>query len=367
MAVYMKVALNLSLTQVGTLISASSLGVVIGMGVAGLLVDRIGPRRLQAAGTGIIVLFTALMVVWQGYEAILIGLFLVGLTVATVPSAGSRAVFHAFSGGRLGFAMGIRQMGVPLGAALAAALIPLTVTSLGLSGIWVALAVIIGVAGLAFVAVAPRTWKAPSVTGGQHSLRELSPALAPALIGILLVAGQYCTLGFTILDLHLRNHWSLGLAGLGLALTQVGGGVGRIFLGWVSDRLGGRRAPVVGSTALLGALSALAMATLSPTLPAPALWVLLFLLGVGTVGWNSLVLTWAGESVPVARSGLAMTWTGGTVFLGSAIYPPIFGYIVDVTHQFSLAWLILSVLLFLTALLALSRGRLTGGPSTQEA
>jgi MFS family permease len=167
-----------------------------------------------------------------------------------------------------------------------------------------------------------------------------------------MVSGQYILLTYTIADLHQSHRLSLAVAGLVLAMSQLGGGMGRVVLGQLSDRLGGRRAPVLAVTAAIGTVTATAIGLLPGKVSLLLVFPLWVVFGFGVVGWNALALTWAGESVPSAHSGFAMSLTGTIVFLGSSIFPPFFGWIVDTTHRFSYGWGMLALVLALAALIA---------------
>jgi MFS family permease len=363
LAVFVRHLLHLSLAEMGLLVSAMSLGVVVGQLIAGLLVDERGPRWvLMWATVSACLVAVGLSRVTQ-LDGWLSGLFVMGVMLAGVPSAGTRAMFQAFPAPRRGLVMGIRQTGVPLGSALAAATLPLLVALVGLNRVWWVLAGLLLVTGGAFVLAMP-PWPRRARPLGAVQPTSLRPALGPMAVALMLVAGQYSALTFAIPDLEIRQGWTVAAAGLALALVQVGGGMGRIGMGWVSDRLG-RRAPVIVVLALLAALMSLAMALLpraaSPGILVPLLW----LLGVGGVGWNGLTLTWAGERVGEARAGRAMSWTGSAAFLGSAVYPPLFGAVVDATGHFRTAWMLLAGWLLLGAVVVWwvdqdrSAGRLT--------
>lgn len=348
-AVYVRQTFHLSLSEMGSLVSATSLGVFVGMTASGILVDKKGPRWLLAWGALFVALAAWSLSMIHGYLPMLGGLFFLGAGLSTMPSAGTRSVFDAFAGRQRGMVMGIRQTGVPLGSALSAALIPLTVSTLLLPGIWRAMGLVVALTGFIFVAVMapwpPAPGPKPAPSAARPGLGELGGMVGPAAAAILMVAGQYSVLTFLIPDLHTRLHWSLELAGLSLALVQIGGGAARIGLGWVSDKMGGRRSPMIRATALAGAIGAALLAWLPVSIPG-LLWIpVLLVLGVGTVGWNGLTLTWAGERVPGRRAGQAMSWTASAVFLGSAVYPPLFGKLVDATHEFRWAWSGLAVLL----------------------
>jgi MFS family permease len=345
LAVFVRAAEHLSLSQMGLVTSAMSLGVVAGMVLGGPQVDRRGPRAVLGVGTVWTALMATILAVTRGFPMLLGGLLLLGVGIAAYPASGTRAIFDAFTGRRRGFVMGIRQTGVPLGAALAAAVLPPLALYWGTSGIFLADALVLLAGGLPFALMMPpgRTTAGGAPPG--RSWRELRGAAGPLAAAALLVAGQYVALAFTITDLHRVHGWTLAAAGIGLALVQVGGGVGRIGLGWWSDRRGGRRPPAILLAAAIGAAGAFVLGLLPRDVPGIVLGLVLFLFGIGAVGWNGLTLTWAGERVPSTRSGQAMSLTGSVVFLGSAVYPPLFGWVVDVSGQFRLAWWLLAALL----------------------
>jgi MFS family permease len=353
LAVFFRADFHLSFSAMGGLVSATSLGMVAGLTVSGLLVDRVGPRWLLLGGGAWALAAATAVAAARSYEPLVLALFVMGIGLGAMPSAGTRAVFDAFRGRARGLVMGIRQTGVPIGAAVAAVAIPLEVAGLGTGGMFIAIGVLVLVTAWAFSGAVP-PFEAPTGSLAKPGgLGWLRPARGPMLVGMMLVAAQYSVLTFTITDLHTRHGWPLAAAGLGLALVQVGGGVGRIGLGWWSDRLGQRRAPVIVFAAVVGALSAVMFGWAPAGTPAVLLAALMIPLGVGAVGWNALVLTWAGERVPASGAGQAMSWTGSAVFLGSSVYPPLFGWLLDRTGHYSLAFSTLGLWILMAAGLVL--------------
>ena len=353
LAVFFRAALHLSFSQMGALVSAISLGMMVGLTAAGVLVDRIGPRWLLAVGGLWAVLAGAGVARVHGYGPLLAGLFVVGMGLGAIPSAGTRAVFDAFAGRARGMVMGIRQTGVPLGAAAGAVAIPLLVPGLGTGGVFFAIAALVLASAWAFGMAIRRPGAGSAPAARLPGLSWLRPAIGPMAVGMMLVAAQYSVLTFTIADLTTRHGWTVAAAGLGLALVQVGGGFGRVGLGWVSDRRGGRRPDVILVAAGLAALASLAFGWAPASAPTAVLLVILVLMGIGAVGWNALVLTWSGERVPAWGAGQAMSWTGSAVFLGSALYPPAFGWVLDRTGHFAWAFSALALWLAMAGALIL--------------
>jgi len=158
--------------------------------------------------------------------------------------------------------------------------------------------------------------------------------------------------------------FSVVLAGALLAIAQVGGAAGRMALGVVSDRLGGRRDQALIGVTLLGVALAVALANLPRGLPVWALGALWLALGFAYIGWNALALTWAGERVAEPRAGAAMGLEISAVLAGATVSAPIFGAVVETTHGYRDAWLTLAAVLALATLLLWTQARRDERPIT---
>lgn len=342
LAVFLRPVLHLSLTAMGGLTAATSLGMMLGLLGWGSLVDRWGPRRLMLVGVPGVVAITLVLSLGATYLPLLLALGLLGVALAAIPSGGSRAIFEAFPAPQRGMAMGIRQAGVPLGAALSASAIPLLAPTLGPFPVFVVMAAVITLLATPFLFVSPAAAIIHS-TGAR--LGELAPALPVWTLGVALAAGQYVPVAFLIVDLHQRLGFSLVSAGVALAVVQVAGAVTRVALGRLSDRRRGHRHPFVAMAALVAASASLLLALLGPGSAAWLAFLAALGLGTGGAGWNALQLTWAGERVPAARAGQSMSWCGAAVFLGATAFPPLAGYVSDQTGHLSVMWLGLAGLL----------------------
>ncbi|PSR22647.1 MAG: MFS transporter [Sulfobacillus acidophilus] len=357
MGVYFAVQYRLTLAQMGLVTTALSLGIMTSMVMMGAIADRAGPRRLLFVGTGAMTASVLAMLLASRFDVLLVVLYVLGAMLAIVPAAGTKAVFTAFRDRPRGMVMGIRQTGVPIGALLAAALLPRLTANIGLRHVFWLFALELFVVGWLFSRVIPAG--ASQSQGARVRLQRavLGGIWRPALVAILMVSGQYLLLGFSLTDLQRIHHVGLASAGLVLAASQLGGGVSRVLTGVISDRLGGHRPPVLAGCALIAALMAWIVALLPRHVPLLILGAIWFVFGMGAVGWNALTMTWAGESVPPAQSGFAMSSVGTAAFMGSAIFPPLFGAFVDATHHFNWGWGLLGVILVAAGFLSWKFGR----------
>ncbi len=140
---------DLSAASLGALVNATAFGNAVALMVAGVIVDRSGPRKpLLYAGSacGLLLVVGALL---SNPIGLGIALFASGVAGALVAVGATVSVFHGFPPERRGFALGMRQMSVALGGLLAAGLLPLAVhlggvrLALGLAGVLTAVTAVV--------------------------------------------------------------------------------------------------------------------------------------------------------------------------------------------------------------------------------
>ncbi|GLY02824.1 hypothetical protein Acsp01_32030 [Actinoplanes sp. NBRC 101535] len=117
--------LDISAAQLGLLVSAAQLAPLVGLLVAGVLLDRFDERWVVGIGAALVGAALLTGTLAPGYPALLIVLLVVGAGYSTIQPGGSKSVASWFDDSRRGLAMGIRQAGLPLGAVAAAATLPL--------------------------------------------------------------------------------------------------------------------------------------------------------------------------------------------------------------------------------------------------
>jgi sugar phosphate permease len=348
-------AYDLTLGQVGLALSAVAVGVMVTLVPWGVLTDRVGERPVLAgglAGTAAALVGAALV---GSFEALLAFLLLAGMLGASATGASGRAVMGWFARRERGLALGIRQMALPLGGALASVTLP---WAAGLGGVRAAL---LGLAGLSLVAaLATLVWMrdAPPPPPGAPAHAGPAPTRDPRAWRLgaasgLLVVGQSALLGFVVLFLVDERGLTAGLAAGALAALQLGGAVARLAVGRRSD-LEGLRIPLlrriaVADAVLLGALAALAQG------PGALLYPVLAVGGVTAMCWNGLAFTAAAELAGRRRAGTAVSLQNTIVSVGGALAPAGFGVLVAATSWTLgyavcalapvLAWLVLAPLL----------------------
>ncbi|HEU5278969.1 MAG TPA: MFS transporter [Gaiellaceae bacterium] len=316
----------LTLPQVGVVLAAVNFGAVATLLVWGIVADRIGERAVIALcqmGAG-----GAL--VWAAYSSsfgeLVAALSLTGALGAGVNAASGRAVMSWFAEEERGFALGIRQMAVPLGGAVAAVTLPALDERVSLGAAFDGLAA----ASFAAAAVGALLIRTEPAEEEEHSVLA-RPLRDPRVWRICIASTFYVTtqlslLGFFVLFLHDHRGVSTTVASGAFAVTQVLGGIARIVVGRLSDRLRMRIVPLrwvaLALAASLGVM--VVMLDLSRWIVIPALVVA----GVLALSWNGLSFTAAAEAAGRARSGAALGLQQTFLSAGAIVAPIAFASVV---------------------------------------
>ncbi|MEU6238266.1 MFS transporter [Kitasatospora sp. NPDC047058] len=378
MGVQLQRDLQLSTAQLGLLLSSAQLVPLVGLLVAGELLDRHDERWVVGVGALVVALGLAGGSLAPGYPALLLALLVVGAGYSTAQPGGSKSVAAWFDADRRGFAMGVRQAGLPLGGALASALLPCLAEEFGrraalLTGALVALAGACLFMGCYRRPPTPPSrppGRRPPAADGAPPLRSRLRLLGePDMVRIVLSGTSMVTVqcGLGVLGaLHLHDVTALapGPAALVLVVTQVAGMAGRIGLAAWSDRCRtGRYAPVRASMAAVIAGMAL-LAT--PAGQSPVAACLLFAwLGFFGIGWYGPWVACVAESAPPDRTGFALGLAMAVTQIAVVLAPPALGLLKDATHGYGPAWGALTTVTALALAFALRAGRSrpgSGGP-----
>ncbi|GAA1916276.1 MFS transporter [Streptomyces durmitorensis] len=355
MGIHLQRDLQLSTVQVGLLVSAAQLVPLVGLLVAGELLDRCDERWVVGAGAGVVSAGLLAGSAAPGYASLLLVLLLVGAGYSTVQPGGSKSVASWFGASQRGFAMGIRQAGLPLGAALASAALPFVAEAYG----WRATLVAGGLVALLGSCVFLGFYRRPPVTaaprgGGPRAslgtqlgarLRMLrEPSMVRIMLtGTSLISVQYGVGILTVLHLHETASFGAGPAALVLVAVQGAGVVGRIALAAWSDRGTHGR---YGSLVLCMAAVLMGMAVLMTPLgraPAIASCTLVWL-GFFGFGWYGPWVTYVSESAPPDRTGFALGLAMSVNQVAIVAMPPVLGLLKDLSGSFVPVWGVLSAM-----------------------
>ncbi len=312
----------------------------------GVLVDALGPRRIVAlggavAGIGSILFGRAETLVEASAGRALVGL---GVSVAFVSLL--KLVTAWFRDSEFGTISGLVMVIGNLGAISSATPLAWLVGVTSWRNVFVAV-------GVSSLAGAVLTWllvRDRPREAGLPSMRELDGRLdhAPNVgrwwEGLWVVVRNPATWPGFFVNLGLAGAY-LSFAGLwaGPYLMQVHGmtraraaahatvllvafAISSFLVGWISDRLGRRRAPAI-ALGLVHVLCWIPLLAATP-LPPAAGFALFALMGASAPAFT---LSWASvkEVNPPALAGTAVAVVNTGVFLGPTIYQPLVGWVLD--------------------------------------
>jgi sugar phosphate permease len=299
-----------SLEEATFLASAPIAGILVTLIAWGVATDRWGERWVLVSGlaaSGVALLGATLTTATPARWALL---FLAGATSAAIHGASGRLVLGWFAAEERGLAMGIRQMGQPLGVGAAAIALPGIAIAGGVSAAFVALAAAgLGAAVLVLLTVTDPTITSASEPEGRSPYRGGYLARIH-LASALLVVPQFAVAVFAFDYLVTALGWSPASAGALLAGAAVAGAIGRLVVGWWSDRRRARLAPM-RTVAVVIALSMSALAVAAATAGGAGV-ALLLVASVVTVAPNGLAYTavaeragpaWAGRALGIQNTG----------------------------------------------------------------
>ena len=321
---------GIPLPQVGLLVAAPTVGLVLTLVAWGALADRVGERWVIAGGLALAAVLTALAAAVGGLVPLGVLLLLAGGATGSCNAASGRVVVGWFPKRRRGLAMGIRQMSQPLGVAVAALVVPPLAEAGG-----VAAPLLVGAVATAVLAVAcalgiadpPRPPRS-EVVAAVSPYRSDRFLLRVHLVSVLLVVPQFTLSTFGLVWLIADLRWTAAAAGLVVAAAQFVGAGGRIVVGSLSDRFGRMRLlRLVAVAGVAGLLLLAAAGAAGWALPAA---VLLVLTTTVSVADNGLAFTSVAEAAGPAWSGRALGVQNTGQFLAASAVGPGVGALIGV-------------------------------------
>ncbi len=301
---------GLTLAQAGTLSAAPLFGVVFSLVAWGALADRYGERRVLAVGLALAAAAAAAAAASGTAPMLALMLALGGAAAASANAASGRVVVGWFPPQQRGLAMGIRQMSLPLGVAVAA------------------VCAVAAVACAIGIVDPPRPERARAAELGLldnpyragRSLQRIHAA------SVLLVVPQYVVWTYALVWLISERGWTESAAGLVITAAQFLGALGRVAAGGWSDRVGSRLRPLrLVALSVVLSMAALAAASLTDSAVAVAL---LIVASVTTVAPNGLAFTAVAEIAGPFWGGRALGIQNTGQFVAAACVGPAFGGLI---------------------------------------
>ena len=290
-------------SSIGYLAASNALGGVMILFVGSTLLRQLGgTRALQIA---LLLGALSMGLFFHPSVALAVGAcFIMGTSNGAANPAGSEVLQRFSPPAMRNLLFSVKQAGVPVGGMVAGLLLPFLIhlwswrVALLTCALIVLLPTITSWRLNALLDGTPRLSQAKLHTRPRQSalnrfrlpfssLRHSSDLWRISIVGSLFAIPQSCWFTFTAVYLVDRLGYSLSLAGFVFAMMQLGGILGRVGLGWLSDHLRSAR-----TTLLVAALfSAATTALLGATGPQWPLWtvvLLAFVAGCTAASWNGV-------------------------------------------------------------------------------
>ena len=329
---------------------------------AGWAIDRFSIRivySLAAFGVGLpLALCSVVSEPWQLY--LLYGLL--GISIAICAPSIFTIIIRWFAEKR-GLAMGLASSGSGFGTLVAPPLTNALIASYG----WRNTFIILGLASVVILFVCAQYIKNPpepvsdktgskavkSACGGQthrpnpRQEMTLGQAIRTKEVMLIIVAAASAQIASRVIVVHIAPHATdMGIspfvAAMALSTLGCGSVLGRIVMGFFQDKIGAQRSMIICLTTMGVCLFTLPFITSDAVL---FIFAILFGLAFGSDLPQVPAITV--QSFGVASMGLIYAFIVGVINILSSLGPLAAGYIFDVTHSYTIAFLGAGVLLFL--------------------
>jgi MFS family permease len=337
LAVLVREDLGFDEFQLGFAISAFFAASVVFSVPAGLVSERLGPRRALLAGITItLVALLGVAITAQSWGELVAWLFIAG-TGNTIGQVGANHLLAtAVSPSRQGLSFGIKQSSIPLAGILAGLAVPVIGLTIGWR--W---AFVLATGGVLVV-----FWLIGRPGPFRHSAarrRREGDAPLPALLVVALAAGLGAAAGSALVSFTVESAVARGFdasaAGLLLTFGSLCGVSMRIVSGWFADRLGHGSLLVAVVLQLVGAVGFLLLALAGTAGPMTILATALAF--GGGWGYQGLILLAVSRSNPTSpATAMAIVRLGPST--GAMLGPLIAGALVS-GSGYELTWLLAAV------------------------
>jgi len=335
---------GLSLAQVGLITSALAIGFVVVVLLAGWLTDNFGVKRMTTMSLLSVATVTFAFPLAYSFPITIVLVALIGIAATPVFPATTRAIMDWIPVQIRAVAMGIKQAGVPFGGALTAAVLPVLAISIGWRMAAASTGLLVLVTAIAFIFLyhdAPRSIQAvhkSNLTTLKTVLRN-SGLVMTMIWGATLVGLQFIVLSYFMLFLIEDMELSPITAGSMLAIAQFSSIIARILWGAASDFVfHGRRIVVLVIIGFLTVLWMLGASLMGVGVPSAVVYLIAIIMGISNLSYHGVLHTLVGEQADAGQVGMTIGLASTLSHVSMMIMTPLFGYLVDITSSYSLAW-----------------------------
>jgi MFS family permease len=283
---------------------------------------------------------------------IALGALVIGSGYGAVTPASSSVLADRVPGGMRSLMFSLKQTGVPIGGAIAGALVPFLVVAFS----WQAAALLISLLGLAVIASAQPIQRSvdgarphPHITGSAGLLEPLRLVFSHERLREMAISSfafsgmQMCLGSYLVVLLTERALLSVPVAGAALSVAMIAGVFGRLFWGVLAD-FGFAARMVLGFLGVLMAVCAVGITFVDNTWAMPYVYVLAFLFGASAVGWNGVYLAEVAHIAPPGQAGSATGASLAMTYSGVVLLPSLFWLTHTLTDSYAPGFVIVGLL-----------------------
>jgi ACS family hexuronate transporter-like MFS transporter len=338
-------SINLTDQQYGNILAAFQIAYALGVVFAGRLVDRLGCRRGYPVVTGLWSLAAMGHALVNSIAGFSIARFLLGLGESGNFPAAVKATAEWFPSKERALATGIFNSGAGVGAILA----PLAVPWVALHFGWRASFLITGIFSATWIVWWSIRYRTPKVFVAENATAPPVSTLAwwkllryrqawGFMMGKFLTDPVWWFFLFW-LPQYFNSRFKLDLSHLGppLVIVYVVSTFGSVYGGWLPK--GFMRAGMTLKSARLTAMLTCACLVVPIGVAGGlhSVWLAVGLLSLAAAahqGWSANIFTTASDMFPAEHVGTVVSFGQVAGALGGAIFQPVAGHILQLTHSF---------------------------------
>jgi sugar phosphate permease len=336
-------SLGLPIAALGIFVTAFYAGYVLSNVIGGVTTDRVGGRiTLTASLVGLSVATFCF-----GYVPSLgVGLALqcvMGLTAGADYAAGVKLVSTWFAKGERGRAVGLLMSASSIAVIVTNAVLPTVVANIGWRHTYHGLGVCALILAVLTAAIVRNHAAAEPASNAQAPRTTKLFTRNFVLLALAGCGAFWGTLGFAswAISLMVKGHHIAPVqAGFIVAIAGVAGLVSKPSVGWLSDKLGGRRKALTVASLLVFFVTLLAFGQLSSI---EAFRIAAPFIGIGAFVYSPLLVTLVAEQSGIHRAGSAAGITNAIWQSGSALSPAAVGLVFQASQSFELAFTVLAL------------------------
>ncbi len=341
----------LTATQVGLITSILFIGSSSVSLFTGFLVDKIGYRNAMKLSFGIMALGSTVLFSSKDYAILLSGFYFIGFGYGILTPATNSQVMGEYYPQHL-TRMGIKQAGVPMGAALAAIALPFIVIKIGIPDIFV---VVIAMAAVMLIILPFRK----SLNRDKFDIgKYLGEMFKTAKDRYLLLIGfsalfmswsQQSVMTYYVL--YFRNiKFGTLIAESFLYSVLISAIFGRILWTRLGNSMFNQNHIKTFSLIMV---CAAAVIILLPHFSTDIFTAYIFsiFVGITAISWNGVFVSMTSEIAPPGKVGM---YSGIGILLissGTILGTPISGMIIDHFHSYNLMWMVMGITLLVVGIL----------------